>query len=99
MICKGCGGETSNEEGLCNICMLFGSPKEYKEQGIDIVVEQDSMMEGKRYIDSEQEETEDLDLQKIEKEETISEIIIQEFNFDNDQAEKLRIILMARGLR
>lgn len=157
MICKGCGGETSNEEGMCNICMLFGSPKEYKEQGIDIVIERKDMLIGKKDIDSEQEEidgqqkideyADDIpeDEIEIEKEEedtpvkhvlehleeqrvgvpkwllfnstelnyldentiqsfrqNIPELIvsdcIKEFNLDDEQAERLRIILIARGV-
>ena len=142
MICRGCGGETDNEEGMCNICMLFGPPKEYKEQGIDIVIERKEMIEGKKEIDSEQEEIEALQkigqmecvprkhiLEHLEDQyvgvprgiyfnraefnylnertiqsfrQNIPEIIVQdcikEFNFDDEQAEKLRIILMARGV-
>jgi len=136
MICKGCGGETDNDEGICNICMLFGSPKEYKEQGIDIVVEQEEMMEGKKEIDGQQgieEEAEDMPrkhiLEHLEEQyvgiprgiyfdnaeynylnqrtiqsfrQNIPELIVQdcikEFNLDDEQAEKLRIILMARGV-
>lgn len=151
MICKGCGGETSNEEGICNICMLFGSPREYKEQGIDIIVEQEDMIAGKKEIDSEQKEVDEIEEEKnnekdIEQEDiddiprkhilehleeqyvgiprglyfsnaelnylnprtiqsfrqNIPEIIVQdcikEFNLDDEQAEKLRIILMARGV-
>lgn len=144
MICKGCGGETNNEEGMCNICMLFGPPKEYKEQGIDIVIEREDMIEGKREIDSEHEEMEDrLKMEQEDAEcilrkhipehleeqyvgvprgiyfintelnylnertiqsfrQNIPELIvrdcIKEFNLDDEQAEKLRVILMARGV-
>lgn len=133
MRCTGCGGDTNNEEGVCNICMLFGSPKEYKEQGIDIVVEQEEMIEGKKEIDDrQQEEIEDMPrehtLEYLEQyvgiprglyfsnveynylnpntiwsfRQNIPELIVRDcirkFNLDDEQAEKLRIILIARGV-
>lgn len=140
--CRGCGGETINEEGICNICMLFGTPKECKEQGIDIVVEKEEMLTGKKEIDSEQEDMGNMgslgDVQEDVPRKHILESLIQyvgkprglyfsnaefnylnertiqsfrqnipeliirdcvkEFNLDDEQAEKMRIILMARGV-
>lgn len=100
MNCIYCNGDTNNKEGICNICMIFGPPIETQEETCDIEKQYIGTNKGLHFYNSEYNYLNPSTIQSFRQ--NIPELIvrdcIKEFNLDDEQAEKLRMILMARGV-
>lgn len=113
MFCKSCGVELDDEEELCGLCMIF-SDKDSVDKGIvaenkEIIVEDEGITVEEQKIGSPKglyfnnAEYNYLNSNTIWSfRQNIPELIvndcIKEFNLDDEEVEKLRIILMARGV-
>lgn len=114
VVCKMCGVYTENEEGMCYLCMIFPKKdeeyEEYEEyednkgeEGEDIEKykqQKVGIFKGIYFYNAEYNYLNPETIWSFRQ--NIPELIvrdcIREFNLDDEQAEKLRIILLARGV-
>ncbi len=111
MYCKSCGVEIYGEDELCSLCMMFpkrnrngqGEEDEEGEKGGKKCEEDEQEIGYLKGLYFHNIEYNYLNPETIWSfRQNIPELIVQdcikEFNFDDEQTEKLRIILMARGV-
>lgn len=102
MICRNCGEvDTKNENGICTFCSFF--PIKRKDEEREEIGKRGQEIGSPKALCFNNAEYNYLDPNTIWSfRQNIPELVVQdcikEFNLDDEQAEKLRIILMARGV-
>ena len=92
-VCNNCGVEIDSEEGLCNLCMMF--PKGREEHGDEDPYFRDIYF---NYLDFNRLTPDNIQSCRQNIPELIVQDCIKEFDFNEEQAEKLRMILLVRGV-